>query len=394
MSVDTIAQFTYQQSSARWLSEAWFAFSEAELALYAQFKALQAEHRAIRDFEKRCVEALRRSNPDTTSHAVTPYADMTNLAILRALKRQLAGTPMEVAYKSRRAHYNAMHREAWTEYGTQREQLRKLRAITKRYEKRFGFEREASVLAQHLDSTRDEERWSFLDAFFEEREMPGHNLYVCPVCAPVAKNGTVADYAIQHTSYVDARCRNFDCSRYGERLMTLDSFEAWLRHGSAEANGLGQERFEYEIEFGWEAREGAKLAEQAKVAERAALRDMSPRMQDVRQRALQKSGLWDRMRALRRTAYAEKRSYSRKQAPLAMPVRGADAAGSCEWVEESNPYLNKKRPYTHLRAEYMHRKPARWERDYGFESPECWDYTLNPIAIGVRSSGSLVMASR
>ena len=384
MFVDVIAQFNHKQDSARWLSEHWLTWSDAQLALKAQFATLKADKKRIRDFENRCVEALGRSVPDTDN------TSRINRFVRDAVQ-QVAGTkPSMRAYTEARRAYNIAHREAWTAYGSQRNKLRTLQAHTKRYGKRFGFEREDSVLADHLDRTRDEERWSFLDAFFAEREMPGHNQFVCPVCATVAKDGQVSEHSITSTSYADARCRNFDCSRYGERLITLDSFQTWFRYGNAEANGLGQERFEYEREFGWQAREDAKLAEQATRAELHELvQNMSPRMQDVRQRALEATGLF---RAHPRTVYAEKRDYSRKQPPLAMPVRGAEADGSCEWVEETNPYLNRKRPYTHLRAVYMHRKPARWEPDYGFESPECWDYSLNPNAVGVQSYGSLVTA--
>ena len=388
MSSNIVASFAHKSESAAWLSSNWLAWSERQLALKAQFDELSQMRMKLRDFEIRCAEALGR---DYTGSAysrarINPHT-LDNLA-LRKIVAQVAGNkPSGAAFAAACATYNTDHIAAWHGYEKQRRQLRKLQALTKRFYKKFGHEQETSALAEHLDDNRDQDRWSWLDSFFHEREMPGHNQFVCPVCASVAKDGTVSDASVTETGYVNPCCRNFDCSRYGEPLMSLSTFQAWLAHGNPEANGLGLERFEYEINYGWEARE------MRQAVEAVAPFDPSPRLQDVIYRSLKVCKL--HKRALPGTHRIFYHAPTWKLIGPVLPKQGNIGPEIGEYVESTYSYLNHTRvkrvgrcSFVGRRSMDVHRTVGRWEP----EIPEMWDYTANPHAIGVRSSGSMVVA--
>ena len=407
MSTNIVASFAHKSESATWLSSNWLAWSERQLALKAQFAELSQMRTTLRDFEIRCARALALSHNASHSNPVTTKPESLSATQLRKIvARVTEGRKLTFNYPEACATYTMDHMAAWRSYEKQRRQLRKLQALTKRYYKRFGHDQEFSYLAEYLDDERDTDRWSWLDSFSHEREMPGHNQFVCPVCAMVStfkepgpggrwvKWNTVqriSDESVIETGYVNPCCRNFECSRYGEPLMSLTTFQAWLDHGSPSSVNFNQERREYDFERQLQ-RDLKEMqdAEREKMADRG---ELSPRGQDVIYRALKVCKL--HKRALPGTHRIFYHAPTWRMIGPVLPKQGNIGPEIGEYVESTYSYLNHTRvkrvgrcSFVGRRSMDVHRTVGRWEP----EIPEMWDYTANPHAIGVRSSGSMVVA--
>ena len=273
VSVDVLGQFARKQDAQAWLSAKWMEYAELRLAVEGQWDALKQERIKLRDFEKRCVEALGRSNKSSQSLTTADLLDLTNREIRGIVRRVVGNKPSGQQYQAACVAYSAAYTDAWRSLAHVKSFLKTLTRHQERYYAKFGKDVVPSELASYVDVQRDEERFGFVDAFFEEREMPGHNLFICPVCE-----------SIHETSYVDARCNNFDCSRYSEPLWTWESFQAWKAHGELEADGIGHERYEYELSFGWTARQERQLELQADLN---TLAHLSPKMREIVKHASQ-----------------------------------------------------------------------------------------------------------
>ena len=387
MTVNVVAHFAHKSESAAWLSNNWLAWSERQLVLKAQFAELSALRMRLRRFEIRCAEALGRDYTGTQFSAprVNPY-DLNHLALRTIVARVAGNKPSGIAYSEACATYTTDHAAAWHGYETQRRQLKTLQALTKRFYQKFGYEQETSALASYLDDNRDEARWSWLDIFFAEREMPGNNRFVCPVCASVSKDGKVSDSSVTETGYVNPCCRNFDCVRYGEPLMSLSTFQAWLQHGQLETDGLAFDRIEYEAYFGWDARQYHQ--EQAE-SEHISNMTRSAKMRHLGLRAIERKCT----RTDTQLGFYRSPSWQLIGPRVLNPGNMEPDLGA--YVEATYSYLNHERVGrgTTLRVSSQrsldtHRTVGRWEP----ESPEMWDDTANPHAIGVHSTGSLLVA--
>ena len=102
---------------------------------------------------------------------------------------------------------------------------KQLKPCLKRYAELFPAEPRPSNMALNMDAKRESERETWFDPFFKEREMPGHRVYVCPVCCEDDRN-----HGTQYTesSYVEATCFNQSCSNYGEQLMQAEEYERMM----------------------------------------------------------------------------------------------------------------------------------------------------------------------
>jgi hypothetical protein len=85
---------------------------------------------------------------------------------------------------------------------------------------------EVSALAISLDLKREAERASWMDAYFTERELPGHRQFVCPTCSYDEEEGTLQ---LIETSYVDAMCHNPRCMNHGDKLVELGEYQRLMR---------------------------------------------------------------------------------------------------------------------------------------------------------------------
>ena len=143
--------------------------------------------------------------------------------------------------------YTAAYTDAWRSLAHVKSYLKTLTQHQARYYAKFGKDVAPSELASYVDVQRDEERFGFVDAFFEEREMPGHNVFICPVCESNTRRATWMLAATTSTAHATAN----RCGR-GRR-------SGWKAHGELEADGIGLERYEYELSFGWTARQERQL---------------------------------------------------------------------------------------------------------------------------------------
>ena len=313
---------------------------------------------------------------------------------IRHIVRRVAGDKLSGRlYKATCHQYNQFYTSAFTSIHHAKTFHATLLRHTERYYQKFGHEQAPSALAAYIDEQRDGDRWSFLDAFFEENPMDGHNVFVCPVCENVTETG-----------YVSARCHNFECSRYDEELWTWAKFQEWLKSNTLEVDGLGLERYEYKLDHNWEAQEIERLEQKLDLE---TLVNLSDKMREIVQHGDKIASLLKRNLPGTQAGVVQYPTWQLVGPRL--PKQG-DAHETFVSIAQGldgdhKSYLERKRTrrtrreYPKVdtrvaRRQYLAKHPSidATQRRWYPESPESWDYTANPHAVAAQGYGSLVVS--
>ena len=166
MSVDVIGQFARKIDAVAWLESKWREYGDLRVDAQHRFDGTKQDRVRLRNFEKRCAEALeRRENNQLT----TQFNQMSNAEVRHVVRLVVGKKPAGAQYKDACIQYNRDHAEAWNAVRTAKHFHATLLRHTARFYQKFGREQEPSLLADYIDEQRGDDRWGFLDAFFEER---------------------------------------------------------------------------------------------------------------------------------------------------------------------------------------------------------------------------------